>query len=51
MSNILFQMSFLFQDESTFTTKIYTHPNFELAMQYVNQVTLYGKECNHSVTN
>ena len=36
---------------STTTTKIYTHPNFELAMQYVNQVTLYGKECNHSVTN
>ena len=36
---------------STTTTKIYTHPNFELAMQYVNQVTLYRKECNHSVTN
>ena len=36
---------------STATTKIYTHPNFELAMQYVNQITLYGKECNHSVTN
>ena len=34
----------------TTTTKIYTHPNFELAMQYVNQVALYGKECNHSVT-
>ena len=24
--------------------------NFELAMHYVNQVTLYGKECNDSVT-
>ena len=30
----------------TTTTKIYTHPNFELAMQYVNQVTFHGKECN-----
>ena len=27
---------------STTTTKIYTHPNFELAMQYVNQVPKYG---------
>ena len=27
---------------STATTKIYTHPNFELAMQYVNQVPKYG---------
>ena len=26
---------------STTTTKIYTHPNFELAMQYVNQVPKY----------
>ena len=26
---------------STTTTKIYTHPNFELAMQYVNQVPSY----------
>ena len=26
---------------STTTTKIYTHPNFELAMQYVNQVPRY----------
>ena len=26
----------------TTTTKIYTHPNFELAMQYVNQVPKYG---------
>jgi len=24
------------------TTKIYTHPNFDLAMQYVNQVPKYG---------
>ena len=24
------------------TTKIYTHPNFDLAMQYVNQVLKYG---------
>ena len=27
---------------STTTTKIYTHPNFELAMQYINQVPKYG---------
>ena len=27
---------------STTTTKIYTHPNFELAMQYVNQIFKYG---------
>ena len=27
---------------STTTTKIYTHPNFDLAMQYVNQVPKYG---------
>jgi site-specific recombinase XerC len=27
---------------STTTTKIYNHPNFELAMQYVNQVPKYG---------
>ena len=27
---------------STTTAKIYTHPNFELAMQYVNQVPEYG---------
>ncbi len=26
----------------TTTTKIYTHPNFALAMQYVNQVPKYG---------
>ena len=25
-------------DHASDTTKIYTHPNFELAMQYVNQV-------------
>tara|TARA_B100000575_G_C23061636_1_gene611209 strand:+ start:792 stop:1283 length:492 start_codon:yes stop_codon:yes gene_type:complete len=36
---------------STTTTKIYTHPNFDLAMQCVKQVTFYGKECNHIVTN
>ncbi len=36
---------------STTATKIYTHPNFDLAMQYVNQVPKYGKECNHSETN
>ena len=27
---------------STTTTKIYTHPNFDLAMHYVNQVPKYG---------
>ena len=27
---------------STTTTKIYTHPNFELALQYVNQIPRYG---------
>ena len=27
---------------STTTTKIYNHPNFELAMQYINQVPKYG---------
>lgn len=26
---------------STTTTKIYTHPNFDLAMQYVNQIPKY----------
>ena len=30
----------------TTATKIYSHLNFELAMQYINQVTFYGKECN-----
>ena len=35
---------------STATTKIYTHPNFDLAMQYVNQVPQYGEKCDHSVT-
>ena len=28
---------------STNATKVYTHPNFDLAMQYVNQVPRYGK--------
>ena len=28
---------------STNVKKIYTHPNFDLAMQYVNQVPRYGK--------
>ena len=28
---------------STVTTKIYIHPNFELAMQYVNQVPKYDR--------
>ena len=27
---------------STTAMKIYTHPNFDLAMQYVNQVPKYG---------
>ena len=27
---------------ATTTTKIYTHPNFDLARQYVNQVPKYG---------
>ena len=27
---------------STTTTKIYTHPNFDLAMQYINQIPKYG---------
>ena len=34
----------------TTATKIYTHPNFDLAMQYVNQVPQYGEKCDHSVT-
>ena len=33
------------------STKIYTYTNFELAMQYINQVTFYEKEFNHNVTN
>ena len=36
---------------STTATKIYTHPNFDLAKKYVNQVQKYGKECNHRITN
>jgi site-specific recombinase XerD len=28
---------------SSTTTKIYTHPNFDLAMQYVNRIAMYGK--------
>ena len=28
---------------SSDTTKIYTHPNFDLAMRYVNRIPLYGK--------
>ena len=32
----------LLANAPTTTTKIYTHPNFELAMQYVNQVPKYG---------
>ena len=28
---------------SSDTTKIYTHPNFDLAMQYVNRIAVYGK--------
>ena len=28
---------------SSTTTKIYTHPNFDLAMQYVNRIAVYGK--------
>ena len=28
---------------SSTTTKIYTHPNFDLAMQYVNRIAIYGK--------
>ena len=32
----------LLANDSTTTTKIYTHPNFKLAMQYVNQVPRYG---------
>ena len=36
---------------STTATKIYTHPNFDLAMQYVNRVPQFGEECNHNVTN
>ena len=27
---------------SSDTTKIYTHPNFDLAMQYVNRIPMYG---------
>ena len=27
---------------SAITTKIYTHPNFDLAMHFVNQMTKYG---------
>ena len=37
------------------TTKVYTHPNFDLAMQYVNQIPMYGmengKEYQHSTNN
>jgi integrase len=28
---------------SSDTTKIYTHPNFDLALQYVNRIAVYGK--------
>ena len=31
---------------STTATKIYTHPNFDLAMQYLNQVPQYGEKCD-----
>ena len=31
---------------SSATTKIYTHPNFDLAIQYVNRVPQFGEECN-----
>jgi len=27
---------------SSDTTKIYTHPNFDLALQYVNKIPMYG---------
>jgi len=36
---------------SSTTTKIYTHPNFDLALQYVNRVPLYGKERSNNVVN
>ena len=40
---------------SSDTTKVYTHPNFDLAMQYVNQIPMYGmengKEYQHSTNN
>ena len=28
---------------SSDTTKVYTHPNFDLAMRYVNRIPMYGK--------
>lgn len=36
---------------STTATKIYTHPNFDLAMQYVNQVPYYGVKRSNNVVN
>ena len=30
--------------DSAITRKIYTHPNFDLAMHYVNQVPKYGEK-------
>lgn len=34
----------LLAHSSSETTKIYTHPNFELALEYVNQIKPYGTE-------
>ena len=36
---------------SSATTKIYTHPNFDLAMQYVNRLPQFGEECNQLKMN
>ena len=44
-------MQKLLAHASTTNTKIYTYTNFELAMQYINQVTFYEKKFNHNVTN
>ena len=42
MLSLLEDRKKLLDHASTTTTNIYIHPNFELAMQYVNQVPKYG---------
>ena len=34
----------LLAHSSSQMTKVYTHPNFDLALDYVNQLPSYGKE-------
>ncbi|MFC1527952.1 tyrosine-type recombinase/integrase [Candidatus Neomarinimicrobiota bacterium] len=41
----------LLAHSSSETTKVYTHPNFELAQRFVNRIPIYGKQCSKKCSN